>query len=73
MQQLLRRGDPLPSLFVDVGTEDQLLPMSRSFRENMQALHVPLTYAEWSGRHDWVYWRAHLPESLRFIAERLAP
>lgn len=73
VQQLLRRGDPLPSLFVDVGTEDQLLPMSRSFRENMQALHVPLTYAEWSGRHDWVYWRAHLPESLRFIAERLAP
>ena len=73
VQQLLRRGDPLPALFVDIGTEDDLLSMNRSFRENMQALHVPLTYAEWSGGHDWAYWRAHLPESLRFIAERLAP
>lgn len=73
IQQLLRRGDPLPALFVDVGTEDYLLPMSRSFRDNMQALRVPLQYAEWSGRHDWSYWRTHLPQSLRFIAERLAP
>lgn len=73
MQQLLRRGDPVPALFVDVGTDDYLLSMSRSFRDNMQALRVPLQYVEWSGRHDWAYWRAHLPESLRFIAQRLAP
>jgi len=73
MQQLLRRGDPLPALFVDVGTDDYLLPMSRSFRDNMQALQVPLQYAEWSGRHDWSYWRTHLPQSLRFITEQLAP
>jgi len=73
VQHLLRRGDPVPAMFVDVGTADYLLPMSRSFRDNMQALRVPLQYAEWSGRHDWSYWRAHLPESLRFIAERVTP
>lgn len=67
------RGDTLPALFVDVGTEDYLLAMSRSFRDNMAALGVPLRYAEWSGRHDWAYWRAHLPESLQYIAERLVP
>lgn len=73
IEQMLRRGDVVPSLFVDVGTEDYLLPMSRSFRDRMAALQVPVLYAEWPGRHDWSYWRAHLPESLRFIAERLVP
>ncbi len=73
IERALRRGDGLPALFVDVGTEDYLLPMSRSFRDNMAALRVPLQYTESSGRHDWAYWRAHLPESLQFIADRVRP
>ncbi len=71
--QLLRRGDLVPSLFFDVGTEDAVLAMNRSFRDQMAALRVPVLYTEWQGRHDWPYWRAHLPESLRFIAARLVP
>ena len=69
--QMLRRGDVVPSLFVDVGTQDGFLAQNRSFRDRMTALNVPVLYAEWPGRHDWAYWRAHLPESLQFIAERL--
>ena len=69
--QMQRRGDVIPSLFVDIGTEDRFLAQNRSFRESMAALDVPVLYAEWPGGHDWAYWRAHLPESLRFIAERL--
>ena len=73
IEQMLWRGDLVPSLFVDVGTDDALLAMNRSFRDRMADLAVPILYAEWGGRHDWAYWRAHLPESLRFIAERLVP
>ena len=73
IERMIRQGDVVPSMLVDVGTEDGLLAENRSFRDRMAALNVPLLYAEWSGRHDWPYWRAHLPESLRFIAERLAP
>jgi putative tributyrin esterase len=73
IERMLQRGDVLPSLYIDIGTEDGLLPMNRSFRDRMAELHVPVVYAEWGGRHDWAYWRAHLPESLRFIAERLVP
>ncbi|MCC7052416.1 MAG: hypothetical protein IT355_04055 [Gemmatimonadaceae bacterium] len=68
--RLLARGDAVPALFVDVGTEDYLLPMNRAFRERMTALRVPLVYAEWGGRHDWAYWRAHVAASLRFLADR---
>lgn len=70
--RLVTQRVPLPALFVDVGTDDALLTMNRSFRDNMTALQVPLTYHEWSGRHDWAYWRRHLVESLQFIAERMA-
>ena len=69
---LLARGQAVPALFVDVGTEDYLLPMNRAFRDRMAALHVPLRYAEWSGRHEWSYWRTHLRESLQYIAAQLA-
>ena len=72
VERVVRRGETMPALFVDVGTEDYLLPMSRSFRDNMRALQVPLQYAEWPGRHDWAYWRLHVSESLQFIAARLA-
>ena len=71
IERLIRHGDAVPTLLVDVGTDDGLLAMNRSFRDQMAALHVPVLYAEWTGRHDWTYWRAHLPDSLRFIAERL--
>jgi S-formylglutathione hydrolase FrmB len=73
IERAMRRGDALPAWFVDVGAEDSRLPMNRSFRDRMTVLGVPLQYAEWGGRNDWKYARAHLPESLRFIAERLTP
>jgi putative tributyrin esterase len=73
IERMLARGDVVPSLFVDVGTEDYLLPMNRSFRDRMAELRVPVLYAERSGQHDWDYWRTHLPESLRFIADRMVP
>lgn len=73
IERMLQRGDVLPALYIDIGTEDYLLPMNRSFRDRLAAMQVPVLYAEWRGRHDWAYWRAHLPESLRFIAERLVP
>lgn len=73
LEGLRARGQPMPALFVDVGTGDYLLPMNRVFRDRMAALGVPLQYAEWPGAHEWSYWRMHLRESLRFIAARLSP
>jgi len=71
LQRLRAAGTPLPALYVDVGTEDYLLPMNRSFRDEMARLQVPIAYAEYPGRHDWAYWTAHLAGSLRFISGRL--
>jgi putative tributyrin esterase len=73
IERMIAQGDVVPSMLVDVGTGDGLLAMNRSFRDRLASLHVPVLYAEWEGGHNWVYWKAHLPESLRFIADRLAP
>ena len=73
LEQLVsRRGKELvPALFADVGTEDFLLSESRAFRWEAQRLGVPLSYHEWPGEHNWTYWRAHVGESLAFLAERI--
>jgi putative tributyrin esterase len=67
----LRRGCSLPALYVDCGTDDRRLPMSRRFRSAMEQAGVSVTYAEAPGGHNWSYWSAMLPRSLRFLASRM--
>ena len=70
-RRLRAAGDPMPALFVDGGTEDALVDESRAFHAELLALGVPHQYAEWPGGHDWRYWRAHVGESLAWLAARL--
>jgi len=59
---------PFPALFVDGGTEDGLTDQSRAFHAELAALGIAHRYAEWPGGHDWRYWRAHVGESLAWLA-----
>ena len=70
--RLVERGSTVPALFVDGGVGDFFLPQSRAFAEAMQSRSIPVQYHEWPGSHDWVYWRGHVGESLRWIASRIA-
>jgi len=65
-----RRG--LPALYADVGTEDGLLLNNRALRIELGRLSVPLEYHEYAGAHDWAYWRAHVGESLTWLARHIA-
>lgn len=62
-----------PALFVDVGRADAFLEQNRAFRADLLALGISLRYAEWPGKHDWRYWRRHAPQSLRWMADIIAP
>lgn len=66
------RGDALPALFADCGSEDFLLAENRAFRDALAARGVPLAYHEWPGAHTWPYWRAHVAQSLTWIAANIA-
>jgi S-formylglutathione hydrolase FrmB len=66
-------GAPLPAIFADCGTEDVFLAQNRAFRDALTARGVPIEYREWPGTHGWAYWRAHVGESLSWVAARIAP
>ena len=64
----------MPAIFIDVGTDDRLvLGGNRLFRSELRRLGIESEYREWPGAHTWTYWRTHLPESLRWLAEKVSP
>ena len=64
---------PLPAIGFDVGRDDRFLARNRAFARALDSLGVRYDYVEHPGRHDWAYWRAHLPESAAWLARRIAP
>ncbi len=70
--QLADDGDALPALFADVGRDDIYAPQTRVFVEAMASRGIRVAYREWPGGHTWDYWRAHVGESLAWIAGRIA-
>ena len=71
-RRLRAAGRPLPALHFDAGRDDALvIDQNRAFDAELTALGVPHVYAEWPGRHEWKYWRAHVGEGLFWIGERI--
>jgi putative tributyrin esterase len=68
----LKGRSAVPALFADVGTEDGLADQSRAFKWHVEGLGLAIVYHEWPGAHDWMYWRAHVGESLAWIASVIA-
>jgi enterochelin esterase-like enzyme len=57
----------LPPLRFDCGTNDHLLPGNRALHAALDARGIEHQYEEFAGAHDWLYWRLHLADSLRFL------
>jgi S-formylglutathione hydrolase FrmB len=70
-KRALTRGATLPPLMIDAGSDDPFTPESRAFVAAVRALGEPVTYREWPGGHDWDYWRAHVGESLAWMAAHI--
>jgi len=64
--------EPMPALMMDAGTDDPYVDQSRDLHATLQRLGIAHAYAEWPGTHDWVYWRLHAAESLRWIGGHIA-
>ena len=57
----------LPPLRFDCGTDDHLLAGNRALHAALESRHVDHVYEEYAGGHDWVYWRLHVADTLRFF------
>ena len=72
VRDLKGRGGPVPELYVDTGSEDNLtVHGNRAFRWELDRAAVPLEYHEYPGAHSWTYWRANVGRSLAWLAGRL--
>lgn len=56
------------SVLFDTGVADKTgaVEDARKLHERLKELGVDHTYREFSGRHDWVYWREHIGEHIEF-------
>jgi enterochelin esterase-like enzyme len=61
-------SDSIPRLWIDVGSDDTLLPAAHDLRTKLDELRWPYTWVQNSGEHTATYWSEHLPEYLRWYA-----
>lgn len=60
----------LPYLYLDCGTEDELLQGNRDFAAILQQRQIAYEYHESPGAHTWDYWDRRLPELLRVLRQK---
>ena len=61
---------PKPSIYLACGTEDELIADSRTFRQHLDTVGLPLTYHEGPGAHEWGYWDAQIQRVLDWLPIR---
>lgn len=45
-----------PMIYMACGTQDPLTPDNRKFHDYLQKAGYDVTYEEWTGNHDWLFW-----------------
>jgi len=62
----------LPYIYLDCGTEDQLLQVNRDFVAILMTRKIPHEYRQLPGTHSWTYWDSQVQEVLRIAAKRFS-
>jgi S-formylglutathione hydrolase FrmB len=66
-----RNREKLPKIRFDCGLQDPLLGANRELHLRLTELGIAHVYEEFPGGHDWEYWTARLPETLKFFGQAL--
>lgn len=61
----------LPKIRFDCGTDDLLLDENRLLHQQLTKNKVDHVYREFSGGHEWSYWKEHIKDSLLFFEGNL--
>lgn len=66
-ETFVRHQDHLPPLYFDCGDSDELLDYNRDLHAKLVKQHIPHTFKEYPGGHEWPYWEKHIKDSLLFF------
>jgi enterochelin esterase-like enzyme len=72
LEWMLTNKAKLPPFRFDCGSDDFLISHNRELHRRLNEAGVAHQYEEFSGGHDWLYWREHIKESLLFFESQLA-
>ena len=64
---LRKNRHQLPPLHLDCGLGDPLLESNRRLHRVLTQEHIPHSYQEHPGGHEWPYWRCHIGDTLRHV------
>lgn len=67
LEDLLRRGGPVPKIYMSCGLQDSLLESNRALRSFFLEKGVDVTYLEKPGQHNWDFWDDQIRELLRWL------
>jgi enterochelin esterase-like enzyme len=70
-ETILKNKNMLPKIRFDCGVSDPLLEHNRLLHQQMLTHHIPHTYQEFTGSHEWAYWDEHIMKTLIFFNEQL--
>ncbi len=65
---LRKHRERLPRLRFDCGVDDELIAGNRQLHAALEADDIAHEYQEFSGGHEWPYWRQHVERTLRFAS-----
>ncbi|GGH58758.1 alpha/beta hydrolase [Paenibacillus silvae] len=68
VMQLKESGALIPNIYMACGTEDFLLDVNQRFRDFLLREHVPVTYTESAGVHNWDFWNDYITLALDWLA-----
>jgi S-formylglutathione hydrolase FrmB len=56
-----------PAIYLCCGTEDRLLPQSRTIRTLLEDAGFAVTYVEGPGNHNWDFWDTYIKKALDWL------
>mgnify|MGYP000872694058 FL=1 len=66
LDEAIKAGD-VPKIYQAVGTEDFLLKENRAMHEALLKRHIPVSYHESKGTHNWTFWNEYLPKAVKWL------
>lgn len=69
--RLLKEGKKTPSIYMAIGTEDDLYPTNIAMKEFLEERKADLKYEEGPGIHDWNFWNNYITRGVEWALERI--